>query len=193
LGVLKGLQRVPELSPLRLVGGTALSLQLGHRQSVDLDFFGNFDIERKDVIDAIKREGFAVQTNNDGESIILCEVDTVKVDIVRYKYEWLEATIEEDGIRMAGLKDIAPMKLSAIAGRGSKKDFVDMYFLLQHFSLQQMLDFYIRRYAQTSVFHVVRSLTYFVDAEPFPMPDMFVDVSWDAVKSMLREEVRKLK
>jgi hypothetical protein len=184
---------MPELSTLRLVGGTALALQLGHRQSIDLDFFGNFDAVRKDVIDAIKQAGFAVQINNEGESILLCEVDTVKVDIVRYKYEWLETTVEEDGIRMAGLKDIAAMKLSAIAGRGSKKDFVDMYFLLQYFSLSQMLDFFANRYKQDSIFHVVRSLTYFADAEPFSMPTMFVNVSWEAIQSTLREAVRTLK
>jgi predicted nucleotidyltransferase component of viral defense system len=184
---------VPELSPLRLVGGTALALQLGHRQSVDLDFFGNFDAKRQNVIDAITRDGFVVQENNKGETIILCKIDTVKVDIVRYQYEWLEAAIEEDGVRMAGLKDIAAMKLAAVAGRGSKKDFVDVYFLLQHFSLQQMLDFFAKRYEQGSLFHVIRSLTYFEDAEPIPMPDMFVDTSWDTVKSTLRGEVRKLR
>ncbi|GHT23832.1 hypothetical protein FACS189430_07730 [Bacteroidia bacterium] len=189
LVLLKQLQQLPELQTLRLVGGTALALQLGHRKSVDLDFFGAFDMSREELVDAIKKRGFEVLSKNESSSIHLLEIDKVKVDIVRYRYEWLDAPVEEDGVRMAGLKDISAMKMAAITNRGSRKDFVDVYFLLQHFPLSQIMELYLKKYPDGSLFNVMRSLIYFVDAEEKPMPDMLVDVSWDNMKSAIQKEV----
>jgi predicted nucleotidyltransferase component of viral defense system len=189
LVLLKQLQQLQEFSYLRLVGGTALALQLGHRQSVDLDFFGTFDMSREDLVKSLKKKGFEVRSNNDGNSIHLLEINNVKVDIVRYPYEWLDVPIEEDGVKMAGLKDIAAMKMEAITNRGSRKDFVDVYFLLQHFSLSQMMELYLKKYPKGSPLNVMRSLIYFVDAEKNPMPTMFVNVSWDKMRLTIQKEV----
>jgi predicted nucleotidyltransferase component of viral defense system len=188
LVLLKQLQQLQEFSNLRLVGGTALALQLGHRQSVDLDFFGTFDMSRADLVKSLQKKGFEILAKNESNSIHLLEINSVKVDIVRYPYEWLEVPIEEDGVRMAGLKDIAAMKMEAITNRGSRKDFVDVYFLLQHFSLSQMMELYLKKYPKGSPFNVMRSLTYFVDAENFSMPTMFVNVSWSTIMSTIQKE-----
>lgn len=90
--------------------------------------------------------------------------------------------VVDNGLRLAGLKDIAAMKLSAVTGRGTKKDFIDIYFLLQHFTLSDMLQHYRNKYADGSEFLVLKSLTYFDDAELEQEPVMLVDISWQEVK-----------
>lgn len=87
------------------------------------------------------------------------------------------------------MKDIAAMKLAAITGRGSKKDFVDLYFLLNYFSFNEMLSFYTQKYPDGSAYLLLKSMTYFEDAESEPMPDMLVSLSWQQVKDSLLDTV----
>lgn len=191
LGILKRLQQIPELRDTRLVGGTALALHFGHRYSVDIDLFGEIDCEDLTlVLNDIGFDSFVVDRNL--KNIKHYRINNVKVDIVNYSYKWVEPEIESDNIRIAGLKDIAAMKLNAITGRGSKKDFIDLYFLLNIFSLKEMLDIYEKKYINNSLFMVIKSLTYFEDAEQQPMPVMLQDANWEKVKERIRFEVEKL-
>ena len=189
LVLLKRIRQIPLFSDLRLVGGTALALQLGHRISVDLDFFGKFDVSYEEIESELLINGCKIDPYKRSKNINQLVVDSVKVDFVNYRYNWIDEAIEEDGIKMAGLKDIAAMKLSAITGRGTKKDFIDVYFLLQHFSLREMLNLYTVKYSNASVFPVMLSLSYFVDAESTPMPDMLIPVEWSNVKSTIRKAI----
>lgn len=194
LELLKKLQEIPLLNNLRLVGGTALALQLGHRRSVDLDFFGNIDATGLQIADELFVNGQEdIVVKYDTKNIKILFVNEVKIDIVNYRYEWIEPCIETENVRLAGLKDIAAMKLAAITNRGTKKDFVDIYFLLQHFSIQQMLDLYQQKYTDGSIFNVIRSMTYFVDAEENVMPEMLVPVQWENIKSTVRQAVEQCK
>ena len=127
------------LKECRLVGGTALALQLGHRRSVDLDFFGTVP-QTPDELQDLLRENHDVTIVKESKNIHIYLIDGVKVDIVNYKYDWIDTPVEEDGIRLADVKDIAAMKVAAIIGRGTKKDFIDMNRLLQIFSLKEILD-----------------------------------------------------
>lgn len=191
LAILKSLQQIPELNLTRLVGGTALALHFGHRHSVDIDLFG--EIEHEDItllLNDLKFDSFVV--NRNFKNIKHYQINNVKVDIINYSYKWIEPAIEIDGIRIAGLKDIAAMKLNAITGRGSKKDFIDLYFLLNRFSLKEMLDFYSEKYPNNSVFMVIKSLTYFADAEVQQMPIMLQDADWEDIKKKVCLEVEKL-
>ena len=97
-------------------------------------------------------------------------VDGIKVDIVNYPYPWIDSPIVENGVTLAGIQDIAAMKLSAITNRGTKKDFIDYYFLLKTYSLKELLDLYVRKFADAQLFTAIKSLTYFQDAEVDPMP-----------------------
>ena len=106
----------------------------------------------------------------------------IKVDFVNYKYPWIDAAVCEDGVLLAGIRDIAAMKISAIIGRGTKKDFIDIAFLLQKFSPKEILDFYSLKYSDGSIFMALKSLTYFDDAESDIMPDMLAEKSWEKVK-----------
>jgi len=189
LVLLKRLQQVPILDGLRLVGGTALALQLGHRNSVDLDLFGMIDKTAEQIVEELKSRGFDIHSDYKSGTIKMLMVEGVKVDIVGGFSKWIEPPIETEGIRMAGLQDITAMKLHAITNRGRKKDFVDLYFLLQHFSLKQMLEFYEKKYPKNNLFFVLRSISYFKDAESDSMPQMFIDVSWDEMKSVIRNAI----
>ena len=182
LELLKKLQRLPVLEQTRLVGGTALALQLGHRKSIDLDFFGTVDCEAEYLRESIA--GIASLTIlKESPHIHIYIVDGIKVDIVNYKYPWLDDVVLEQGLRLASVSDIAAMKITAIIGRGTKKDFIDIAFLLHHFSLEEILHFYAAKYNDSSVFMAMKSLAYFDDAEADPMPDMFVNQSWQQVKA----------
>lgn len=101
-------------------------------------------------------------------------VDDIKIDFVDYVYKWIDAPLCDGDIRLASMKDIAAMKINAVEGRGTKKDFVDIYFLLRHFTLEQILSFYKAKYPENSEFRALMSLTYFDDAEPQIAPEMLI-------------------
>lgn len=188
LELLKKLQRLPVLEQTRLVGGTALALQLGHRKSIDLDFFGTIDCEAEYLRKSIA--GIASLTIlKESPHIHIYIVDGIKVDIVNYKYPWLDDVVLEQGLRLASVSDIAAMKITAIIGRGTKKDFIDIAFLLHHFSLEEILHFYAAKYNDSSVFMAMKSLAYFDDAEADPMPDMFVNQSWQQLKAYILSKI----
>ena len=190
LDLLRRLQRLPDLTSTRLVGGTALALHLGHRKSVDLDMFGTFDpivSYRKLLADA----GHSGEGAENG-TVQSLRVNNVKVDLVNYPYPWLDDAIEEGNIRLAGLRDIAAMKLSAVANRGRKKDFIDVARLLDVFSLDQMLSLYKEKFSVSELSFPLRGLMYFDDAEEDPMPEMFdSNFTWENVKKTVVAATRK--
>lgn len=193
LTLLKRLQSLPELAATRLVGGTALALQLGHRLSVDLDIFGKWDYDL-DLTGRFSAIGVAEKESGtpDGKMQFFY-IDGIKVDCVAYDlYEWLEPPVEEDGIRLAGIKDIAAMKVNAITNRGTRKDFVDMARLLEDYSLADIFAWYRAKYRDANPALAMRSLSYFVDAETMPMPRMLVPFEWNEAKDRIRAAVRQL-
>ena len=193
LELLRRVMAVPLFAPLRLVGGTALALQLGHRRSIDLDFFGELEPDTGKVTEVLYGVGNVVP-GTCSTKIKTYRIDGIKTDFVDYsRYPWIDEGVIEDGIRMASPRDIAAMKVNAIMGRGSRKDFVDMYMLLQHFSLSEILSFYKAKYPEHSEFRALLSLTYFEDAEPQPMPDMLIDTSWDEMKPCILKQVEKIR
>jgi len=123
LEILKRLLQMQVFNELRLVGGTSLALQLGHRKSIDLDLFGSLEADDFLVSKALKTFN-SVTILQKSENITIYSIEGIKVDIVNYTYPWLSAVKIEDGIKLAHLEDIAAMKLSAITGRGTKKDFI---------------------------------------------------------------------
>lgn len=193
LELLKALMAEPSFNGMRLVGGTSLALQYGHRQSVDIDMFGIFSPDASAMSERLKKLGqtFVVK---ESERIKIYTINGIKVDFVDYgNYPWIDDVIIENGLRLASPKDIAAMKINAIEGRGTKKDFIDVYFLLQHYSLNQLLDFYAKKYPEHSIFRALMSLTYYEDANIQPMPKMFSDITWNKIKEKITSEVKKFK
>lgn len=191
LELLRRLQSLPIFEHSRLVEGTALALQLGHRKSIDLDMFGTIDASPEEIQEACKETG-ELEISKTSKNINIYWIDGIKVDCVNYPYEWLDDFRIIDGIRLASVNDIAAMKISAIINRGTKKDFIDLHFLLKEMSLNHILDLYDQKYLDGSRFIAIKSLTYFEDAESDPMPYMFTDITWDEVKVSIIDEVRKL-
>lgn len=188
LELLKKLSERDFLSEARLVGGTALALQYGHRMSVDLDFFGNINKDTFNLKEELKYIG-TLSVLKESQNINVYLLDGIKVDFINYSYQWIDKAIKDGVITLASPKDIAAMKVNAIEGRGSKKDFIDLYFLLQHFSLQDILGFYKKKYPEYSIFRALMSMTYFEDAENQIMPKMFVDVTWKEIKDFLKQTI----
>ncbi len=189
--LLRKLMKEESFSNYYLVGGTSLALQMGHRNSIDIDLFGKQEIDSDLFINLLNNFG-KTEVQKSLKNILITDVAGIKVDFVNYQYNILEEPLVIEGIRMLSKKDIAAMKLNAIAGRGSKKDFIDLYFLLQDFSLKQMLGFYIEKYFDGSEFMVLKSLSYFEEANSQPQPQMFVDFNWETCKQKIIEEVLKL-
>ena len=151
LELLKKILKVDLFKNLRLVGGTALALQIGHRKSIDLGFFGLLKTDEYAIRNELNQLG-KVKLIQKTENISVFTIDGIKVDIVNYNYPWLADIVANDHLRLADKKDIAAMKLAAITGRGTRKDFIDLYFLLQVYSFSQILEFYKQKYHDGSVF-----------------------------------------
>jgi len=184
LGILKKIQQIEEFSNLRLVGGTALALQIGHRKSIDLDFFGIINSDNVEITAELEKIG-KINILKTSKNINIYTVDNIKVDFVNYHYNWLEKPNTEDNLLLSGIKDIAAMKLAAITGRGSKKDFIDLFFLLKYFKLEEILDFYKQKFPSGSEFLVIKSLSYFADADKNEQPEMLKPTTWTEVKTFI--------
>jgi predicted nucleotidyltransferase component of viral defense system len=169
LGLLTQLMSQPYLKQFALVGGTALALQLGHRFSVDLDLFTSEPFDKDDLIEDLKID-FNISIESESRNIVITNINNVKVDFVKVPYPIIFPIQFIDNIRLLDIRDIAPMKLSAVTRRGSKKDFYDIYFLIKKMSLAVILNLYLNKFQNQTVFHVLKSLTYFYDAEKYADP-----------------------
>ena len=184
--LLEKLMLMKSLNGFFLVGGTALSLQIGHRKSIDLDFFSTEEFDTDEIVSQLKPD-LIVQ---DSKRILQLVVDEIRVDIVNLPYPLIDKLIVEDGLRLASIKDIVAMKLKAIVSRGSKKDFYDVYFLLNHFSVEVMVNLFKEKYKDHEVFTVYKSLVYFEDADLEPEPILFEKLDWETVKNEISKEVK---
>jgi len=189
LELLRRIQAQSAFRDTRLVGGTALALHFGHRTSLDIDLFGSWEPHPPLELVLSKCADKVVKVGG-ADKMQFFTADDVKVDCVTYPYEWLAPAVVSNGVRVADIPDIAAMKLAATTNRGTRKDFVDVFFLLQRHSLSQLLDWYAAKYPDGNAYLVLRSLVYFEDAEIEPMPNMLKPVEWDAVKRTIESAVK---
>lgn len=176
-----------------LAGGTACALQLGHRVSLDLDFFTEKEFNTEIVLSSLKKlPGFRL--DEIAKWTILGSFPKVKFSYFYYPYPLIKKVSVFSGISVASLEDIAAMKIAAVCNRGTKRDFIDLYFLIKKFSLKKILKFYDQKYAKLSnnFFHIMKSLDYFEDAELQKLPNMLIPVSWDEVKKFFQDQTIKL-
>lgn len=165
LELLGDLQGESLLRNTRLVGGTALSLQIGHRKSEDLDLFS------VDPLDSMAVQRLLVDKYDFVPTIIekntlIGFIHGVKIDVIYHPFPWLEEAMEEDGFRIAAKTDIVAMKMHAIINSGTRpKDFVDIAFLSMYFSYNEMKRLLLRRYPAYDPIMVDRAVIYFEDIE----------------------------
>jgi predicted nucleotidyltransferase component of viral defense system len=177
-----------------LAGGTACALQIGHRISVDLDFFTPQEFDAEELVRSLKNIG-EFKLDKQSWGTILGEFEKIKFSIFVYKYPVLFPFRSLVDINILDLRDIAAMKINAISTRGIKRDFIDLYFICQKgISLKETLSFYNRKYRTlaSNIVHIQKSLVYFVDAEMTAMPKMLKKVAWEDVKRYFENEVKKL-
>lgn len=191
LELLKFCMTQNEFSALRLVGGTDLALQYGHRKSVDIDLFGEINLEEVDAYKILQKFSTQVQIISKQKNINIFIVNGVKIDFVNYDYPWLKEPKVVDEIRLAAVEDVAAMKLNAISGRGNKKDFIDIELILKAFPLSRIIEFYKIKYHQESEFMVLKSLLYFADADLEVEPEMHFDFDWATTKQFIKRSVEE--
>lgn len=180
----------------RLAGGTALALVLGHRKSLDFDWFTAEAMgDPLRLARELEAEGIPLRVEQIGRRTLHCTVEGVRVSLLEFGYPALAAPISwgERAVTSLSLDDIAAMKLSAIAQRGSRKDFVDLYALLrEHRPLAEMLRLYQQKFDVQEIGHLLYSLTYFEDAERQRMPLMLWKLQWPEIRREVERQVREL-
>ena len=190
--LLKELMDLPELEAFSLVGGTALALRYGHRSSVDLDLFFHEKFDHPKIVSSLeeKFKDRFVYKQQHTQFGIFCFIDNIKVDIVHFPHLPVAAFEKAEKIRMYSSADIAAMKIQAILGRAQKKDFWDLYELLQHFTLQQIMDWHKQKYpSQMLAISIPHAITYFVDADESDTPVSFKGQTWEKVKKGINKVV----
>ena len=193
--VLNGFSQTEIGARFYLAGGTALSLQLGHRRSVDLDFFS--PTEDIPTIRPVLEESLAdfqptLADSAWGNLVYLAK--DVRVGFYGYGFPLVAPLVETEGVRLAAVEDIALMKLDALLSRAARKDFYDLYFICQQISLQKLFGLAPQKYASIRDFEVqtVKRLVYFENADADVDPYFFQPVSWPAVKEFFVQQAKEI-
>jgi hypothetical protein len=196
LEALKKMQSDSLFNDFYLVGGTALSLQIGHRVSEDIDLFTKNKFDKEAIFDYAKKNlssDYKIINNSNIIFQLLSEKKKLKLDFVNFQYDLLDPLIEEEGIRMIDKNDISAMKISAAGTRGSEaKDYVDIYCLLKYVPFEKMVENFRIKFQSNDVLHYLRSVMYFDDVEEETWKSInFLNkkISPNEIKNRLTKEV----
>ncbi len=193
--VLTNLNKVLLKHKVILAGGTALALQLGHRISFDLDFFTNQTFRTELVISKIRGLRSPFQVISEDEGTLIAEIGGIKISLFHYDYEFLEKPVIYENIRLAGVLDIASMKVIAVSQRGTKRDFVDLYVILRGIPFYKIAEQMTRRFGRERInpVHIGKSMVYFLDADSDPEPAYVKGrhIDWEKIKTFFRGHVKQ--
>lgn len=181
-----------ELNGFVLVGGTALSLRIGNRKSIDIDLFKQDAFDVDNLLDFLRQEQMNFQVQSRFRGALLGHINNIKLDFVRHNYPWIKPPERIEGVTIASLEDIAAMKLNAIVGSGSRlKDFVDIAYLSGYMPLSDMLNFYEQKYPDINGIIAMKSLCYFDDID-FSVKIEYIGESknWQNIEHRLKEMVQ---
>ena len=197
LEVLKILGSVISPRHFYLGGGTALAIFLRHRRSLDLDWFTQERfLDPMSFAQELRDSNISFQTDQTAPGTLHGRVEGVHVSFLEFRYPLLSPLVhwDEIGVHLASLDDLACMKLSAIAQRGSKKDFYDVFTLCQvHRPLKQMLELYIKKFSVSDIGPVLYGLVYFDDADVERDPLLLQDIQWTGVKQAFQDWVKTIR
>lgn len=192
LAVSKQLMAIPELYDLALVGGTALAIRYQHRLSIDLDLFSIKDFDNNKLVAIIEHHfsTFSYRSTNNPIGVFGF-IGDVKVDFVKHhRFQLIDKLIIDDGIRFYSDKDIMARKAAAILKRAVKKDFWGMAELLKHYSLDDVLESYHKKYPdQRLAISIPFAITYFEDAEESEDPISLKKQTWQQVKYDIKKVI----
>ena len=179
-----------------LAGGTALALQIGHRTSVDFDFYTEKRFNSRKLREEFDKRFKTVQEIYIAEDTLGLAVKGIGVSFFRYPYPLIKPRQKIEGILLASIEDISAMKILAISQRGRRRDFIDIYFLMKKFGLRQIIGFVEKKYPMFNIYVGLQGLAYFKDADEDPEKKrykLFKKVRWPEVKKFIIKEVNKFK
>lgn len=192
---LESLKSVSFVRNYYLAGGTALSLHFGHRFSNDLDFFSQNPATPETIrVELAKLGNLEIIQNEEGTFNGI--LNDSKLSFFVYPYGLLDPVLDFGGVGVADVADIACMKIDAISSRGTKRDFIDLYFICRKFKpIEGLLELYSKKYRKVKFnkLHLVKSLVYFDEAEGDIVPEMIEKVDWEEVKKFFREKVKNFR
>lgn len=190
--LIQELQQLPALKDFYLVGGTALALQLGHRNSIDIDLFTQHDFEDDYILNFLIPK-YQVKEIFRRKNTIITLINNIKTDFIKHSYPFILPPITEEGITFLSKEDIAAMKFHAIIQSGKRlKDFIDVYYLLQHISLQQMLEFFTQKYSYSNPMIAMKALNYFDEIdENIDPPKMLKPITVGQIKKRIQDATQK--
>ena len=192
--LLKRLMQEPLLTNTKLVGGTSLALQLGHRKSTDLDFFSVEVPDIESIISCLS-ENYGYKAQLISAKSTIGYIEGVKIDVIYHPFPWLEDSMPEGGIRLAGLADIAAMKMHAIANSGQRpKDFVDIAYLSRYFSYNQIKELALKKYPMYDPIMFDRAIIYFGDVNTEAISNIKMigaEMNWGKIESRIVKMTNK--
>ena len=181
---------VLEKGDFYLAGGTALYYYLKHRYSVDLDFFTQKDIDFREFYQNFSPEEIKMISKD----TIYAKVKEVNVSFFFYPYPLLKPFLHLNSLKLASLEDILCMKINAIILRGSRKDFIDVYFIMKNLKIKsdEVIKLFVKKFGKYEELVIKKALTYFEDAEKEPEIPVFKKVSWNSIKNFFIKEFAKI-
>jgi hypothetical protein len=190
--LIQQLQELPELKSFFLVGGTALSLQLGHRNSIDIDLFTQNNFDPIDIENALK-DSFAYSATVARKGTVLSVINNIKTDFIKHDYPLLQPPVTEEGITFLSKEDITAMKFHAIIQSGKRlKDFIDIYFLLSHFCMAEMIGFFVQKYTYSNPMIAMKAINYFDEIdESIDPPKLLSPLTIKEIKKRIQEASQK--
>ena len=190
--LIQELQQLPGLSGFYLVGGTALALQLGHRNSIDIDLFTQNDFTAEEIEGHLKSK-YSFSATLARKNTVLAVVNNIKTDFIKHNYPFIRPPVTEEGITFLSKEDIAAIKFHAIIQSGKRlKGFIDIYHLLQHFSMKQMIDFFSLKYTYSNPMIAMKAVNFFDEIdENLDPPKLAKPITVKQIKSRIQEATLK--
>jgi len=193
LELLIRLQQKEYLRGFNLVGGTALALQIGHRTSIDIDLFSDFAFDAVSVLENLSVD-FDFKLFFSANNTLKGSIEEVQVDIMAHRYPFVNSPVNIENIAMVSTEDIIAMKLNAIATSGQRvKDFIDIYFLFDRYSIDDMISFYKKKYSSYNEVNILKSIIWFEDIDHSDWPVLLrnPDLKWVEIKKKIISETQK--
>ena len=196
----KRIEILPKLKSFKkdfyLAGGTALALQIGHRDSVDFDFFKQGDIDTEKLFDKIKEvfAGYKILKTQEEKNTLTVLIDkNIRLSFFSYKYDLLKEKKDEADLFLASIEDIACMKLSAIISRAANKDYIDLYYILKKFDLKEIISLARKKFPDIDMNLILKSLVYFADVRIEPIAFKHnAEISFKEIREFLIKQVKEI-
>lgn len=187
--------KLPKEESFYLAGGTALALQIGHRTSIDFDFYTQKHFDSAQLADDLERAFPSLGVDFQEENTLRLKVEETELSFFYYRYPLIGELKGYQTLKLASEKDIGAMKITAIIQRGTKRDFIDIFYLLKRYQLDELINFTLKKYPEQQKIIMLKALTYFRDAEEEkykrPISVFDPDFTWEKAKNKIIEEVRR--